>query len=257
MTQLIFSQHLAAGAGHPSGLIAGDVVAQRFSVYRNNVHHSLAAALAARFPATGRLIGAECFVFCARLYVEDHKPDSPVLMFYGDDFPDFLADLPLLEPWPFIGDVARIEAARTYSYHAADCTPLRLCQPDAAMIETLLTQVLTPHPAAHLLESSYPAGTIWEHSASPDKIEAALWLKQTVAITRGDGEVQVFVMPDGTATCFAAIKQGLRLDAALAATCARDESCDPVAILTGLLRCDLLSSNEKANENEDHQSTRT
>lgn len=237
-----FVHHLRAGMGCPHDLIASQKADRRFAIYRNNVIHSLTTALATRYPATQRLLGGECFTACAQLYVETEKPTSPILMFYGNGFPDFLATIPSLVDWPFLADVARIEQARTEAYHAADHAPLRLAVGDAQDIETYLGRMIKAHPAARVLHSPYPAGTIWAASDSPEALSIESWRDETIAITRGRYEVQVSLVPRGTAACFEEIGKGAVLGDAITTACNRHRDCDAASILAALLRCDLLAA---------------
>src|SRR6516162_6556071 len=59
---------------------------RRFSVYRNNVAVGLIGALEAR-----RVAGDDAFRALAHAFIRASKPRSPVMIAYGDDFPDFLA----------------------------------------------------------------------------------------------------------------------------------------------------------------------
>jgi hypothetical protein len=65
--------------------------ARRFSVYRNNVVVGLIGVLEARYPAFRRIAGDDVFRALARAFVRDRKPRSPVMIAYGEDFPEFLA----------------------------------------------------------------------------------------------------------------------------------------------------------------------
>src|SRR4029077_17776024 len=96
----------------------------RFAVYRNNVVLGLVSSLEARFPATRRIVGEDFFKGAARLFAATQPPRSPLMMFYGDAFPDFLADFEPAREVPYLADVARLEAARTRAYHATDAKPL-------------------------------------------------------------------------------------------------------------------------------------
>ena len=242
MTQDVFVRHLAAGADYPPALIASPQPHQRFAVYRNNVIHGLMAALQTRFPATERLIGDESFRFCSQLFVEAHKPRSPLLMFYGDGFPDFLDQLPFLADWPFLSDFARIEVARTKAYHARDCEPFRLHDTGADIIAALMPCHFEPHPAVVILSSSFPAATIWALSDSSEALAQIDWQPQTMAITRGHYDIQIFIVPEGTAPCLAALQQGATLEEALVATSNAIAGCDLATLLVSLLRCDLLAT---------------
>ena len=256
--QAIFCDHLAPGAEAPFGLIASPQPHRRFAVYRNNVFHSLITALKLRFPAIEQLIGSESFQFCAQLFVQSHKPRTPVLMSYGDEFPDFLGELSFLTDWPFLVDVARIEVARTQAYHARDCVPFRLTDARSETIEALFPCYFSLHPAAIVLSSPFPAATIWEFSGSAVALMQIEWQPQTIAVTRGHYDVQVFIVPDGTAQCLAALEQGLTLEDALNEASNSVPDCDLSALLVSLLRCDLLampslsSSARKDTHDESH-----
>ena len=66
--------------------------ARRFAVYRNNVAVGLIGALEARYPVSRRIAGDELFRAMARAFVRAHKPRSPVMIAYGEEFPEFLAE---------------------------------------------------------------------------------------------------------------------------------------------------------------------
>ena len=66
--------------------------ARRFAVYRNNVAVGLIGALEARYPVSRRIAGDELFRAMARAFVRAHKPRSPVMIAYGGEFPEFVAD---------------------------------------------------------------------------------------------------------------------------------------------------------------------
>ncbi len=85
---------------------------------------SLIDALRTKFPATERIVGEEFFRAMARVFVIAHPPRSKILHTYGDDFGDFIAAFEPAAELAYLADVARLEAARTRAYHAADATPL-------------------------------------------------------------------------------------------------------------------------------------
>ncbi|WP_318530149.1 MULTISPECIES: hypothetical protein [unclassified Rhizobium] len=60
----------------------------------------------------------------ALAYAERHPPRSPLLLFYGDDFADFVATFEPARDLAYLPDVIRLEAARGHAYHAADAVPL-------------------------------------------------------------------------------------------------------------------------------------
>ncbi len=135
-----------------------DEAALRFAVYRNNVIHSLTRALAARFPVIERLVGAEFFAALARVFCAASPPRDPVLLHWGQDFPDFVAQFPPLAHLPYLACIARLEHARALACHAADAAPIA---PEALRRADPATLRLGLHPALRLFTSPWPAVQIW------------------------------------------------------------------------------------------------
>ncbi len=51
---------------------------------------SLIEALRVAFPVIARLLGEPSFTEITRVYIKKHPPKTPVILFYGADFPAFL-----------------------------------------------------------------------------------------------------------------------------------------------------------------------
>jgi hypothetical protein len=64
---------------------------RRFAIYRNNVAVGLIGALEARYPVARRIAGDDLFRAMARAFVRAHRPRSPVMIAYGEEFPEFVA----------------------------------------------------------------------------------------------------------------------------------------------------------------------
>jgi hypothetical protein len=64
---------------------------RRFAVYRNNVAVGLIGALEARYPVSRRIAGNDLFRAMARAFVRAKRPRSPVMIAYGEEFPEFAA----------------------------------------------------------------------------------------------------------------------------------------------------------------------
>jgi Putative DNA-binding domain len=66
--------------------------ARRFAVYRNNVAVGLIGALEARYPVSRQIAGEDLFRATALPFVRAQKPRSPVMIAYGAEFPEFVAE---------------------------------------------------------------------------------------------------------------------------------------------------------------------
>jgi hypothetical protein len=236
LTQTRFATALVnAGMPVPTGVTAatGDPPAKRFAVYRNNVVVSLVAALRTRFPAVERIVGADFFAATARVFATEHPPTSPVMMWYGDAFPGFLERFPPAAELPYLADVARLEAARTRAYHAADAAaldPARL----ATLGDALGSLRITLHPSAEIIGSRQPIVTIW--GMNTDAIALAPitdWRGEDALVMRPGLDVEVRALPPGGAIFLLWLQTGQPL-AAAAAAASRDADFDLTLNLAGL-----------------------
>ena len=231
----------------PAGITTarGDADAARFAVYRNNVHVGLTGALAQRFPVTGRLVGEEFFRGMARVYVQDNKPASPLMFEYGDGFPDFVAGFAPARHLVYLADVARIEAAWSRAYHAADVGVLPVAALAAIAPERLAETRLARHPAAAIVTSAHPAGSIWAaHQTDPVGTVVAR-RPETMLIARPDATVNVHVLPETDAVFAAAVLDGATLGEAAETALAGQPKFVFGAALVGLVTLGAFAANEE------------
>ena len=85
-----------------------------------------------------KIVGRDFFCAMARDFVVARPPRSPVLATYGDELADFISTFEPARELPYLADVARIEAARTHAYHAADATPVGASQLEALGADALV-----------------------------------------------------------------------------------------------------------------------
>lgn len=210
--------------------------AKRYDVYRNNVTVSLIDALAAVFPATMRITGADFFRAMARFHVRATPPTSPLLFEYGRDFPEFIERYEYAASMPWLGDVARIERAWLDAYHADDVDPLSPGTLASIPAEQLTDTVLTPHPAARIVRSRFPAVTIFAANRSEDpvgRIEATE--PEDALVTRPNLEVIVRRLPPGGAVFLMRLLAGEPLGAAAETALSDCLAFDLSANIAGML----------------------
>ena len=222
----------------PPGLSAPspEEVALRFKVYRNNVHHSLSRALAARYPVIEQLVGAEFFAALARAFIAAVPPRDPVLLLWGAEFAPFLAAFPPVAHLPFLADVARLEYARARACHAADAQPLpaaALDTPDLGALRMVL------HPSLALFRAQMPAVQIWR-AHQPGGQRGPLQPGPDHALIARAPDFTVIVAPidPGTFAVLSALQGGAPLGGAA-------DHADPAPALTLLLRHGLITAIHK------------
>lgn len=230
-----FAQALCdADAALPAGLRApsGAALLDRFAVYRNNVHVSLVDAMAEGFPAVRAQVGDEFFRAMARVYVQQHKPSTPLLTGYGDHFPAFIAAFEPAATLPWLPDLARLEFAWSQCWAAADAAALPLAALRTRRADDLVKCRFTAHPATRLVRSAWPVARLWEAHQQPDPDLGDLdWQPQNVLLTRPQVEVLLHPMDDAAADFTEALLQGLTVEGAAV----RAPQIDAGAMLGSLL----------------------
>ncbi len=238
----------AFAAGLVTGALPGGVTAQnpaevprRYDVYRNNVSHSLTRALATKFPAIERLLGEAFFAAMAKVFADGHRPQSPVLMVWGDAFPGFLAGFPPVAAYPYLADVARIELARGTAYHAADCTPLT-SEALQALALTGGDGLLFLHPSVQVLQSAHPAFSIWQGNQPGQEpgTMAGKGAENTLVLRNCALDVVVQAILPAEAVMLQRIQAGDTLMAAANAAATTDAQFDPSPLLAMLFQAGAL-----------------
>jgi hypothetical protein len=230
---------LDASAEVPPGLVGPDGVPspRRFAVYRNNVVVGLSESLSKTYPALERIVGEAFFLAMAREYVIVDPPRSPMLLEYGDGFPDFVAAFPPAAGLPYLADVARIEWAWKEAFHAAEATPLAPAALSAIPQERLADVRLRLHPSLGVVTSRYPALTIWRMNVEngvPAPVDVAAGGEDCL-IVRPAAQVTVHSMPSGGAVFTAALAHGESLGEAAGAALDAASDFDLSAVLAGLI----------------------
>ncbi len=135
--------------------------AKRFAVYRNNVISGLTEALERAFPVIRKLVGDEFFKAMAGNFVREFPPNSPLMMRFATEFPEFLESFEPVQSLPYLADVARLEIALRESYHAEDSSPISQEAFAAVPADKLVDARIELAPSIRLLGSESPIFSIW------------------------------------------------------------------------------------------------
>lgn len=207
---------LDAHQSPPAGLVdpQGRPAGKRFDIYRNNVAVSLTEALRTAFPVIRQLLGDKNFDGLAGIFLRRHPPASPLLMFYGAEFPAFLEQSDQLAHLGYLPDVARLELALRQSYHAADSTPIAPTALQSLPPEDLMAARLGLAPALAVIRSHWPLHAIWQ-AHQPEGGPKPQMCAQDVLITRPDFDPRASLLPAGGAAFITALGAGATFGAAL------------------------------------------
>jgi hypothetical protein len=207
-------QHSFAAAvlGEPVELPIRAATAARaesgLAVYRNNVMSSLIKVVAARFPTVRRLLGEDRFLESVRRFIATEPPRSPLLLDYGDAFPEFLRSIGDDSCIGQIADVGDLEVARGTAYHAADVASLPPQAFAAIPAERLAGLRLTFHPSVSLLQSRFPIVSLWQANQEVGVVALPQGRPEAALIARPMLEVEVWNLPPGGFAFFTALRSG-------------------------------------------------
>jgi hypothetical protein len=207
----------------PKGLENGtrQAAGNRYDVYRNNVTHSLIAALRTAFPLVYKILGGKSFDTLAPAFVRAHPPRSPLMMHYGAEFPQFLADMPELSKFGYLADCAKLDLAFRASYHAADTVPIDPTVLQSLPLDVLMQERMLLAASTRILRSNWPIFDIWRFNNVADAPKPTPQA-QDVLITRPEFDPQPYLLPMGAAFWLNRLGMGdtfeQAYDAALAAT---------------------------------------
>lgn len=218
--------------------------ALRFDVYRNNVAASLIDALEAAYPAIRRLVGEAFFRACAACYVMREPPRSPIMLYYGESFAEFLAGFAPLGDYPYLADVARIERAWLEAYHAAEAEPL-----DPAVLARVAEHragglCFTLHPSLRIVRSAFPALTLWrintaEGDPPPIRLDSGA---EDALIVRPGAEVEVRAVPPAGAAFVETLAHGRTLAEAVRKATSISKSFNLAQHIAALLEGGLITA---------------
>ncbi len=132
----------------PHSQLAGLAAQPGFAVYRNGVVKHAIDALQGNFPAVARWTGECWFRAAAFCYVRAMAPRSPLLLEYGDGFPEFLRSFEPASAIPHVAEVARLDRMWTEAHIAPDAAVLDPARVAGLGPELLGGAVLHVHPSA-------------------------------------------------------------------------------------------------------------
>ena len=148
----------------PNGVELGsgkNLQSKSFYVYRNNVAVVLTENLAASYLVTTELVSQEFFTGLVRVFIDLNAPRFPVMLHFGEHFPELISDFEPAQSLPFLADVTLIECSWNQAYNALDACPMGIEFLQEAAPDLLQDAVLQLHLSLQVPRSAWPAFSIW------------------------------------------------------------------------------------------------
>ena len=226
----------------PEGLAdgKGNAAGRRFDVYRNNVAVSLTEALETAFPVIQKLVGPENFKLLAGAFLRQHPPSSPLMMFYGAEMPDFLANFDPTKTTGYLPDVARLELALRESYHAEDSQPIDPSQLQQLAPDALTATRMVLAPSLKVVRSDWPVFAIWRFNmeAGAPKPEMSA---EDVAVMRPDLDPHPVLLPPAGGAFIQALQAGHTFGEAMDIAATENQDFDLTGLLTILIENEAIT----------------
>lgn len=190
------------------------------AVYANTIATGAVEALATRFPTVARITGTEWFVAAARDFAVAQPPASPVLHSYGAGFADWLAGFSPAADLPYLADIARLDAAWSRAYFAADALVLDAAALTQIAAADLPRTTLRLHPATTLLQFDTNIVSLWHAQQPPanGNFSREAFPEAALVTRRGVDILVTVVNADVAAFCRACAEHASLPDAAHAVT---------------------------------------
>ncbi|HSV69778.1 MAG TPA: DNA-binding domain-containing protein [Methylibium sp.] len=215
---------LVRDAPAPAGLREqGERAARGLAAYRANAATIAERALRAAYPSVAAMLGDADFAALARTLWRAAPPTRGDLAQWGLDLPAWIESRRDLDPWPWLADAARLDAAVARCESAADAATERdslalLADHEPAALRLRLL------PCVQLLASDWPVATLraaHRDGAGDDALAAArdaiaAGHAEAVVVARDGWRARVTALDAPTFAWMQALHADLPLDAALA-----------------------------------------
>jgi len=186
-------------------------------IWARGEHSNPVGVLAARYPATCRLVGRSSFTPAARRFLQSHPPARPMSHRFGDDFPRYLRSLGTLACIEYVADVAELEMLRHKAEHAQHARPVATPILSRLSGETLKKLRVRLHPSVCLVQSRFPIVTAWEtYRTSGAGVTVERWVGEAALVARPFLKVEVRRLPPGGYAFLRALSEGQTIGTAAA-----------------------------------------
>jgi hypothetical protein len=141
----------------------------------------------------------------------EHPPRSAAMVYFAENFPDFLLNFEYTKEHPWLSDIARVDLAWHQSYHAADAAPLIPDQLAMIPANKLAHTKLLMHPSVKLIQSPFPIFKIWDVNHTEQETEDKIDLEsggESLCCFRPENDVMVRQLDTASFTFLQQLQNG-------------------------------------------------
>lgn len=152
-------------------------------IYQEDYQARLTEALGETYPSVWGILGDEDFFILAKDYIKTHPSQSYSLQHYGEGLALFLLSSPVLQEFPYLADLARLDWAFHTLFHQSDERPVGAIGPELFAEQE---RPLSLSRTLFFLSSPFPLNELWQAAKKNAHDEAPQWqgpeLAQTVSL---------------------------------------------------------------------------
>jgi Putative DNA-binding domain len=209
-----------------TALVRGDArvsAIDRVGIYATMYFYRLLDAIKEDFPATLRVVGEANFHNLIAGYLIEYPPSDPSITEASRHLAEFARNSSVLEKWPFIADLVRLERAILEVFLGPDARPLAAEAMRVIPAAQWPSLRITVHPALELINSEWRVDEILRATESGHLLPEPRHERRTILVWRNDYSVNYRPLDDLERSALSMIRIGYPLGAV----------CEAVAIHGG------------------------
>ena len=193
----------------------GTLGVERLSVYAGGYQARTHEALLEVYEAVRHVVGASVFARLSHDYTRRYPSQDYNLTFTGRHFPEFLKTASMINEWPFLADLAKLEWAVCQALHAFEQPPLHPGTLAALGLPAWDRTRVVFQPSVGLISSAWPILEIWDARTQPlTTVQIRVVDRpQRVLVFRQDIHVRCTLVEEQPATVLAGLLAGQTLGA--------------------------------------------
>jgi Putative DNA-binding domain len=207
----------------------------RITIYVNAYFYRLLECLKEEYPATLAVIGPNDFAGLIHDYLGWRPPTEPSIFYVGCYLAEFLRNYVLVERWPFIAELARLERATLETFHAPDAPTLSDEAIRAIPAQQWPTLKLRSHPGVEILRGEWRVTEVLSAVERGDKWVEPAQETNAVIVWRRGTSVHYRILEDAETDALALGQKGASFAAICEAIAIANSSSDQVALIGQLL----------------------
>ncbi|WP_163834511.1 HvfC/BufC N-terminal domain-containing protein [Spartinivicinus ruber] len=137
-------------------------ITEKLAIYQQNHFANITQVLQSTYRVLNQIMGEGRFKSIAHGYIKQYPPIEANINRYGEAFSLFLTEHPLLQEYPYLAEVAKLEWATHTAFLSPETETLDIAVLGALADESVVDLMIRLAPSVKLIDSEYPVLDIWQ-----------------------------------------------------------------------------------------------